>query len=592
MPAQNLDNKPLSMPQAASQNKNILVLDGDMPHAVSIVRSLSGAGFAVEVAAHCDKPIASYSRWTKATHRYPNPLERQDDFVQWVSKKLEEGAHDLVIPVTERSMVPLSRHQADLAAAGTIAMPAPESLEIALDKDKTFSLASDLGVSIPESTTLNNTSDAEAARGVFGYPVVLKPARSVGNADGHRVQLKVEYAHSDEEYQSRVRELLRFGPVILQEYFAGEGVGVELIANQGQVEYIFQHRRLHELPLTGGGSTLRECVEVDGVLADASRSLMKALKWHGVAMVEFKHDPGSGDYRLMEINGRFWGSLPLAVSAGADFPVMLAELYFDGRVGQRPEARVGIVCRRLQTDLQWYESVLRDPGRNPLVTLPDKSTLLRDAALIFSPRHRFDLQSLRDPRPGLVEIGRCARFYWDRIVSQLRQRRLISRQESAWRDGTVTRRLQGARNVLFICYGNINRSPLAEAYFKQIHADRDVVIDSAGFHPVENRDVDPVMLEVAAENGLDLSGSSSRQVTPEMLNTADIIFVMELKHLLAIQEVCKESLSRTFILGYAAEEATGRSDIPDPYGKTRRDYKSCYDQLVCCLDSLKAKVVQ
>ena len=120
-------------------------------------------------------------------------------------------------------------------------------------------------------------------------------------------------------------------------------------------------------------------VEPNPVLLEAASKLMHAMHWHGVAMVEFKHNPQDGTYALMEVNGRFWGSLPLCIAAGADFPRMLYELLVHGPLGGIPKVRYGVFARKLATDLQWYEMVLRRQGDPTIVTFPGKRQLLKDA---------------------------------------------------------------------------------------------------------------------------------------------------------------------------------------------------------------------
>ena len=58
---------------------------------------------------------------------------------------------------------------------------------------------------------------------------------------------------------------------------------------------------------------------------------MRALRYTGVAMVEFKVNAKTGEFVLIEINGRFWGSLPLAVAAGANFPLWLYQMWVENR---------------------------------------------------------------------------------------------------------------------------------------------------------------------------------------------------------------------------------------------------------------------
>src|SRR3712207_1619892 len=99
-------------------------------------------------------------------------------------------------------------------------------------------------------------------------------------------------------------------PVLLQEYYRGEALGVELLTERGRPLLAFQHRRLREVPITGGASSFRESVPLDLALLELSLRIMRALDWTGLAMVEFK--VGAEGPKLMEVNGRVWGSLPLA----------------------------------------------------------------------------------------------------------------------------------------------------------------------------------------------------------------------------------------------------------------------------------------
>jgi predicted ATP-grasp superfamily ATP-dependent carboligase len=199
--------------------------------------------------------------------------------------------------------------------------------------------------------------------------------------------------------------------VLLQEYIAGEGHGVEMLAHEGEALAAFQHRRLREVPVTGGASSLRESVALDRELFDYSRRLLAALRWTGLAMVEFKL--GSDGPRLMEINGRVWGSLPLAVHSGMDFPARLVDLYLQGppalNGGPVTEYQLGVRSRNLELDIVWMLSVLS--GRKRYTYLPTPSRLSGLAALadLLNPAIKFDILSLRDPLPGMGELLRIAR---------------------------------------------------------------------------------------------------------------------------------------------------------------------------------------
>jgi protein-tyrosine-phosphatase len=431
--------------------------------------------------------------------------------------------------------------------------------------------------------------DIEKAAASIGYPVVLKPVRSVGQGQGRRrVQLAVTYARNPRELRFRAESLLRFGEIVLQERFDGRGVGIELIADRGSVVYAFQHVRLHELPLSGGGSSLRRSASVDPALLEAATRLVGALQWHGVAMIEFKQDDQTGAFRLMEINGRLWGSLPLALACGADFPGMMYDLYTRGQVSPPPPARDGMLCRKLSDDLYWYELVIRRIDPTGLVRFPSAATLIKDAVLCFSPRHRFDVQQLRDPKPGLVDVGRIAARYGARLSEQWRERSVRGAQRSRWRKGQVHKAMENAGSVLFLCHGNINRSVLAQRALEKHLTGSGLKVSSAGFHPQSGRPADPVMRELASRAGIDLSDCRSRTVSREMLSGADIVFVMEWTHLRRIRDEFPDAAEKCFLLGCAVPGGGPVGDIADPYGKAIGDYEHCFRQVTDSVQEIAA----
>lgn len=567
----------------------VLVLDGDMVPALTIARSLARRGARADIAGHTVRPLSSYSRHCARYWPCPDPLGDVDRYLDWLARHCADQRYDLVIPVTERTLVPLSRQRAVLADV-PLAMPAADSLELVLDKSQTMALAERLGVSVPQGVRVESLARLEEVAPDLKFPVVLKPERSIGSGVDGVSQLQVSYAFDHVELRAGCTHALRFGAVLLQEYFAGEGVGVELIADRGAIVYSFQHRRLHEVPLTGGGSSLRVSEPVNATLREASRKLVAALDWHGVAMVEFKFDPATGEYRLMEINGRFWGSLPLAVAAGADFPGMLLQLELDGAVRAPGPYRTGVLCRLLSRDVSWYEAVLRGAAPARIVTLPTRLEVLRGLGQFFSPRHRFDVQSVGDPLPGLVDLGRIVGSYAARLRTLVRERLFLARQKKAWRSGAVGGQLAGAARLLFVCYGNINRSALADILLRPYAEDSGYALVSAGFHPEGGRDMDPVMRSLVEAEGLDASGFASTALTPELLAASDLVFVMEQRHFDRVVAMEPGAAERTFLLGAHQNTEDWPAEIPDPYGSSRDQYMACYRRIAGAVDRLKSLI--
>ncbi|MYM62043.1 ATP-grasp domain-containing protein [Pseudomaricurvus sp. HS19] len=470
-------------------------------------------------------------------------------------------------------------------------MAAKSSLDQVLDKKLTFALAERIGVPVPRSQLVATPDDLPRLSDWCSFPVVVKPGSSMGeSSELGRAQLKVEYAFDAGQLQKLVRNALNYGEVILQEYVAGVGAGIEVLASEGRVLFHFQHQRLHEVPLTGGGSSLRKSVAVTPQLLEATGKLIEALNWTGVAMVEFKQDLASGQFSLMEVNGRFWGSLPLAEAAGADFPGMLYELL----VGQQTEFpqsyQTEVHCRRLTADVHWYELALRKAAPPQLGVVPSRKTMWRDFLGMFSPRHRFDVQKLADPLPGLLELLWLGRDYCERLYGVLRRRQALRREKQRCAaGGSLEGALSGAENLLFLCYGNINRSAVAGLLAKQLMPNLAEHVRSAGFHPASGRPMDGVMQQVAHSNGLATDNFASSALSATEVAAADVIFVMELEHLVTLSEQFPWVSSKAFLLGGLAA-GSGPLEIADPYGKSRDDYEGCYRQVAANIAALQARM--
>ncbi|MCA9321412.1 MAG: ATP-grasp domain-containing protein [Planctomycetes bacterium] len=501
---------------------------------------------------------------------------------------MEEGAYTFVLPVTDDTMQPLAEARDQFPGSCILAIPPDEALAVMTDKARTFELAESLGIALPRGITCSQEADLLSAATELGYPLVLKPGRSLASAAGDlRTSLFVAYASDEAELMRHGRAMLRYGAVIIQERVTGDGVGIEVLADQGEIVQIFEHRRIHEWPLTGGGSSYRESVSPHPALVEDAKKLMRAVNWHGVAMVEFKHDLEAGRHWLMEVNGRFWGSLPLALAAGADFPRSLHDLLVLGRRPTDPPARTGIRSRQFTRDFWWTLEVLRRVDPNPLIDWPSRGQAIRDLLRFFLPSDRLDLQSFRDPRPGFVEMGRIVSDLGAKISSRVRRKRLVARAMKERRQTEASaQRLRDARALLFLCHGNINRSALAEHDLRRRlgPVERPSIV-SAGFHLKGDRPADPTMRRLADEVGVSLEASRSRVLDEGLVRDADLIFVMEAAQQLRLEEEHPGAIGKTMLLGSFAP-LDDSVEIADPYGGEEDRYRRARDAVMACTERM------
>jgi predicted ATP-grasp superfamily ATP-dependent carboligase len=145
---------------------------------------------------------------------------------------------------------------------------------------------------------------------------------------------------------------------------------------------------IHEAPHSGGLTVLRRTWWHDGIREDALRRL-EAMRWDGVAMMEYKWDEASRQFGFIEANTRFWAALHLDLFAGADFPRIQVEAFLGQAQGEVVRPTREVTCRyTVPGDTSWLLSSLRDPAVPATRKL---SRLLRFAAMFLDPRVESDL---------------------------------------------------------------------------------------------------------------------------------------------------------------------------------------------------------
>ena len=263
---------------------------------------------------------------------------------------MENIRPDVLLPVTDVTTMMAAENKQYLEKFCAIPFPDYGAVERAADKSGVMKLAEKLDIPVPRTIYVNDIREAQEAASAcssIGYPVVIKPARSRVRAGNEWKSHGVKYANDEEQLRRILHGLNDEGgfPVLLQERIVGDGVGLFLFMDAGEAVAAFGHRRLREKPPSGGVSVLRESVPVQPELKDYSERLLKALNWQGIAMVEFKQDRRSGQFKLMEINGRFWGSLQLAIDAGVNFPVLLTRSAIGEKDNPCYDYKIGVKSR-------------------------------------------------------------------------------------------------------------------------------------------------------------------------------------------------------------------------------------------------------
>ncbi len=326
----------------------VFVTDGNQRASLAVVRALGKMGVGVTVGETQVPSLASSSRFCARAVEYPSPLESPAEFAEVVSTELLRGGYKMFLPMTDVTC----RIAAGIAARVPqvrMPLPSPEVVVRTQDKGAVLEAGRQVGLACPRTYTPAGRPELETLSRRLSYPVVVKPRFSVYPAQGRWFKSQVQYAASPEKLIACYEQAAAQSPdPLIQELVPGDGFGVFLLLWDNELKAAMCHRRIREKPPTGGVSVLRETIPPNQELVSASASLLRQLGWQGVAMVEFKGDEKPC---VMEINGRFWGSLQLAIDAGVNFPGMLYRLCCGDSVAAHFEYRVGVKSRWLAGDL-------------------------------------------------------------------------------------------------------------------------------------------------------------------------------------------------------------------------------------------------
>jgi predicted ATP-grasp superfamily ATP-dependent carboligase len=391
---------------------SVLVTDGDERAALAVVRSLGRAGYEVHVCGSRRRTMAAMSRRTFESFAAPDPLHAPADFVAAVSAYAASHEIRVLLPITEAALLAVLGARARFTGM-IIPFPPLETFRAASDKQALTAMAGRVGIAVPRQWEVVHPGGL-AAIDLDGlpYPVVLKPARSVGEDNGVRSRQTVSYAGDADALRRRVAHMPAAAfPLLVQQRIVGPGCGVFLLRWGGATIAVFAHRRIREKPPAGGVSVYAEAVVADPALVAQSERLLAELDWQGIAMVEYKRDASTGVPYLMEINGRFWGSLQLAIDAGVDFPRWLVRCALGEPLPQPPSYRAGVrggwwwgEVDHILTRLRRSDAELALPPGAPTRASAVAGFLAR-----CRPGQRDAVFRLDDPMPFVLESARWLR---------------------------------------------------------------------------------------------------------------------------------------------------------------------------------------
>lgn len=386
-----------------------IVLGIDTPIGLTVVRELGAHGVPVHGIARTSAGVGLHSRWLTRGYLRPAADEGLRDLLNEIAER--EGAPFLLtVSEADALFAALNRENGGFPKLRPL-VPPSRILRLVNDKAATCAAATELGIEIPESW---QPAEAEAEPPQhLKYPCILKwadPGIVAPLLARHGLPLrKAQYCYSLEELRTALRAYAMLGCLPLVQSFApGLGLGHLIFLHAGEPLLRFRHQRLSEWPPEGGSSSVCRSLpllEHDPTLA-RSVALLRRIGWEGAAMVEYRHDTATGRCVLMEINGRFWGSLPLANHCGAPFAWLTYAVLGLGRIERVSSYRAGLICRYMIPETRRLFTILFRPDdiQNRDLIFSRSGEIGRFIGQFFDPRTRYYVFRWRDPAPFLADI--------------------------------------------------------------------------------------------------------------------------------------------------------------------------------------------
>lgn len=374
------------MNSCTTGTQKVLVDAAHTMGAIAVIRSLGNAGHEVHACSSVQDALGFRSSFTTKSVVFPHYESRE--FLDFLRAYIEDNAISVVIP-SEGFLLAIRGRFAEFSRF--LPFSNDESVVYSgLSKWDLFDQLRRQGTDehLPPYQLLDFTNGEQDLQ-LDEQRYFLKLDEVYKNKEGRNFPgiLQAENADQCVQLMGEVRPV--YSRALIQGFVSGVGCGAFFLVWDGRVVAHFMHLRLHEVPHTGGASSLRKSWWHQAIYDDALKKV-SSLQWQGVVMVEYRWNPASDEFYLMEMNCRFWGSLHLALYAGVDFPALLVACHS----GNAPQKIVTpspdeIACRyTFPREVQFVWSLWKDAH----VPFMEKlGAGLRFCGLFFSRRTKSDL---------------------------------------------------------------------------------------------------------------------------------------------------------------------------------------------------------
>ncbi|KHE91352.1 MAG: hypothetical protein K8F52_05830 [Candidatus Scalindua rubra] len=384
--------------------KNKILILENCRQTLVVLRSLVNAGYDTVIGYHDeirDKFVLS-SRYTKETWLHP-ALNEEEKFIEALTAFLKRrGDIKYIFPVDNAIISLLTRNFDQISSICGILMASPFATEICLDKAKTYDLAHEQNIPLPETSTVRSFTDINTQIGKIGFPFILKPRTSGKSLYGKKCII----SHTPDEFKNHFPKWPEnHSDLLLQKKVLGFRYNCNFTAINGKIVGYFEAKTLRTEDYDYTGSAVNTVsVRPSNKRKHYCELLTHKLDYTGIGIIQFLVDEEDGTPYFLEFNPRMGGSHALPYYCGVDFPKQAIDVhqYLSGEIASLPQYskdyRLGIRIHWLFGDIT---GMLKERRKKEISILQGIGWMFRIIISIFRASHHMTW-SWKDPLPTLV----------------------------------------------------------------------------------------------------------------------------------------------------------------------------------------------
>jgi protein-tyrosine-phosphatase len=484
--------------------QKIALIQANSGSCYQLAKILHKRGFIVDIINH-ESHIIKHSKYINKLHIVNSPLEDFSKTCEDIDNLNRIEKYELIVPINDIALEICNKLKDSI---DNVLLDNDYKADEFRNKIHLWQTSKKTHTTFIEGEIINSITEYESRRAKFRLPLVLKTKKSVDVIKNRIHKFEVKKCITNQQFDNFIYENINNSPILIQEPISGFGVGFNFFSIEGEIVSYYAHKRITEH--NGGGvSSFRKTIKpTDFDLLKISEKLIRQMNWNGIGMLEYR--VFNNQAYVIELNGRPWGSMVLGEQSGCN-PIID---YIEWRLKkQLPNVKTTIKINE-------YSLRLKDDIKNNI------SLAKSNGCWIFI-KWLISLTNLLHPRYHIEDLDLSD------IIYTYKYWILKSQTKIKKSDVKIMENIDKLDKICFVCYGNINRSPFAEALFKKEFPEMECI--STGLINKSNRMASRQAIIAARKFSIELSNHKSTFIKEHDLKGWKIIVMDDYNIDLAIK---------------------------------------------------------